>query len=366
MKKPIYILMALVLVVASCGSSAKTAASGSGSGSKSYVIGFYNLENLFDTYHDEGKNDYEYLPDGANQWTEAKYEKKQQNMARVIAEMKADNGIWHTVLGVSEIENRHVLEDLVAQPAIAEANYQIVHYDGPDNRGVDVALLYRPDQFKVITSESIPFNFAPSSIDFSSWTQEEMDAFRTRDILMVRGTIDGEMFAFFVCHLPSRVGGKGADLRPRGAEIAYKRAVELMQEFPGIKIVVMGDMNDNPSDPSMTDFMHGREDIADATGFEFFSPFLSMLKAGYSSLYYQGAGNIYDIILVNSALANAPRGTFQIQPIVNGKYYGRVFNKPFMTNQSGQYKGTPFRTFSNGAFVGGYSDHYPTYIVIKK
>ena len=366
MKKPIYILMALVLVVASCGSSAKTAASGSGSGSKSYVIGFYNLENLFDTYHDEGKNDYEYLPDGANQWTEAKYEKKQQNMARVIAEMKADNGIWHTVLGVSEIENRHVLEDLVAQPAIAEANYQIVHYDGPDNRGVDVALLYRPDQFKVITSESIPFNFAPSSIDFSSWTQEEMDAFRTRDILMVRGTIDGEMFAFFVCHLPSRVGGKGADLRPRGAEIAYKRAVELMQEFPGIKIVVMGDMNDNPSDPSMTDFMHGREDIADATGFEFFSPFLSMLKAGYSSLYYQGAGNIYDIILVNSALANAPQGTFQIQPIVNGKYYGRVFNKPFMTNQSGQYKGTPFRTFSNGAFVGGYSDHYPTYIVIKK
>jgi len=366
MKKPIYILMALVLVVASCGSSAKTAASGSGSSSKSYVIGFYNLENLFDTYHDEGKNDYEYLPDGANQWTEAKYEKKQQNMARVIAEMKADNGIWHTVLGVSEIENRHVLEDLVAQPAIAEANYQIVHYDGPDNRGVDVALLYRPDQFKVITSESIPFNFAPSSIDFSSWTQEEMDAFRTRDILMVRGTIDGEMFAFFVCHLPSRVGGKGADLRPRGAEIAYKRAVELMQEFPGIKIVVMGDMNDNPSDPSMTDFMHGREDIADATGFEFFSPFLSMLKAGYSSLYYQGAGNIYDIILVNSALANAPQGTFQIQPIVNGKYYGRVFNKPFMTNQSGQYKGTPFRTFSNGAFVGGYSDHYPTYIVIKK
>ena len=366
MKKPIYILMALVLVVASCGSSAKTAASGSGSGSKSYVIGFYNLENLFDTYHDEGKNDYEYLPDGANQWTEAKYEKKQQNMARVIAEMKADNGIWHTVLGVSEIENRHVLEDLVAQPAISEANYQIVHYDGPDNRGVDVALLYRPDQFKVITSESIPFNFAPSSIDFSSWTQEEMDAFRTRDILMVRGTIDGEMFAFFVCHLPSRVGGKGADLRPRGAEIAYKRAVELMQEFPGIKIVVMGDMNDNPSDPSMTDFMHGREDIADATGFEFFSPFLSMLKAGYSSLYYQGAGNIYDIILVNSALANAPRGTFQIQPIVNGKYYGRVFNKPFMTNQSGQYKGTPFRTFSNGAFVGGFSDHYPTYIVIQK
>ena len=364
MKRPFYLLMALVLVVAGCGSAAKT--TGSGNYTKSHVIGFYNLENLFDTYHDEGKNDYEYLPDGANQWTEAKYTKKLQNMARVIAEMKADNGTWHTVLGVSEIENRHVLEDLVAEPAIREANYQIVHYDGPDNRGVDVALLYRPELFKVITSESIPFTFAPSSIDFSAWTQEEMDAFKTRDILMVRGTIDGEMFAFFVCHLPSRVGGKGEDLRPRGAEIAYKRAAELMDEFPGIKIVVMGDMNDNPTDISMTGFMHGQENIADAKGKEFFSPFLSMLKAGYSSLYYQGAGNIYDIILVNSSLANAAPGSFQIQPIVNGKFYGRVFNKPFMTNQSGQYKGTPFRTFSNGAFVGGYSDHYPTYIVIKK
>ena len=116
-----------------------------GSYTKSYVIGFYNLENLFDTYHDEGKNDYEFLPDGANQWTEAKYQKKLANMAHVIAAMKEDNGRWHTVLGVSEIENRHVLEDLVAEPEIAEANYQIVHYDGPDQRGVDVALLYKPE-----------------------------------------------------------------------------------------------------------------------------------------------------------------------------------------------------------------------------
>lgn len=364
MKKPFYLLLSLVLVVAGCGSSAKVA--GQGGYTKSHVIGFYNLENLFDTYHDEGKNDYEYLPDGANQWTEAKYQKKLENMARVIAEMKADNGAWHTILGVSEIENRHVLEDLVSQPSIAEANYQIVHYDGPDRRGVDVALFFKPDQFKLLASESIPFTFAPSRIDFSAWTQEEMDVFRTRDVLMVRGTIDGEMFAFFVAHLPSRLGGKGADLRPRGAEIIYMRAMELQKEFPGIKIVVMGDMNDNPTDVSMTEYMNGKEDIDDVDEDDFFSPFLSMLKAGYSSLYYQGAGNIYDIILVNSAIAKARPGTFQIQPIVNGKYYGRVFSKPFMTNQSGQYKGTPFRTFSNGAFVGGFSDHYPTYIVIKK
>ena len=362
MKRFLYLFAALVLVWG-CGSAGKVSGGKTG---KSYVIGFYNLENLFDTYHDEGKNDYEYLPDGANEWTEAKYAKKLQNMASVIAAMKEDNGAWHAVLGVSEIENRHVLEDLVAEPAIAEANYQIVHYDGPDRRGVDAAFLYRPEVFKLITSESIPFTFKPSRIDWSAWSQEEMDDFRTRDVLMVRGTIDGEMFAFFVTHLPSRLGGKGADLRPRGAEIIYDRAMELEKEFPGIKIAVMGDMNDNPTDISMTEFMHGKETMEEMGEEDFFSPFLSMLKAGFSSLYYRGEGNIYDIILVNNALAKAPQGGFQIQPIVNGKFYGRVFSKPFMTNQSGQYAGTPFRTFSNGAFVGGYSDHYPTYIVIKK
>ncbi|MBP5382176.1 MAG: endonuclease/exonuclease/phosphatase family protein [Bacteroidales bacterium] len=363
MKRLLFALSACVLLLWSCAPARQTT---SLAGRQTHVIGFYNLENLFDTYHDEGKNDYEYLPDGANQWTEAKYAKKLYNMAHVIAAMKQDNGIWHAVLGVSEIENRHVLEDLVVEPEIAAANFQIVHYDGPDRRGVDVGLLYRPEIFKLIASESLPFTFTPSRIDWSQWTQEEMDAFKTRDVLMARGTIDGEMFAFFVAHLPSRLGGKGADLRPRGAEIIYQRAMELQKEFPGIKIVVMGDMNDNPTDVSMTEFLRGKEDKDTITDEDFFDPFLSMIKAGYASLYYQGGNNIFDIVMVNNALANATPGSFQIQPIVKQKFYGRVFTKPFMTNQSGQYKGTPFRTFSNGAFVGGYSDHYPTYIVIQK
>ena len=356
--------LSLLFMLLSCGSQAQVS-QGNKNG-KSYVIGFYNLENLFDTFHDEGKNDYQYLPDGDNNWTEAKYAKKLQNMAKVIAEMKKDNGAWHAVLGVSEVENRHVLEDLVMEPAIAEANYQIVHYDSPDRRGVDCAMFYRPEIFKLIATEAIPFTFTPSRIDWSEWTQEEMDNFKTRDVLLCRGTIDGEMFGIFVCHLPSRLGGKGADLRPRGAEIVYQRAMELQKEFPGIKIVVMGDMNDNPQDVSMTDYLMGKEFREGLSDEEFFDPFLSMIKDGYASLYYQGGNNIFDIIMCNNALANAKQGTFQIQPIVKQKYYGRIFNKPFMTNQSGQYKGTPFRTFSGGAFIGGFSDHYPTYIVIAK
>ena len=330
---------------------------------RSYVIGFYNLENLFDTYHDEGKNDYEYLPDGANQWTDVKYSKKLHNMATVIRAMADENKAFHSILGVSEIENRHVLEDLVSQPEIAGANFQIVHYDGPDRRGVDVALLYRPEHFQVIESQSIPFTLEGTSIDFGM-TDDEKDYFRTRDILMVRGLLDGEMFAFFVAHLPSRLGGKSRALRDRGGEIIYRRSMALMQEFPGIKIVAMGDMNDNPTDPSMTKYVNAKEKIGEVGPENFFSPFMSMYKAGYGSLAYRGVWSIFDIIIVNSNLCNAPKGTLEIKPIVNKKYYARIFRQPFMTNQEGQYKDTPKRTLADTG-VEGYSDHYPTYIVVS-
>lgn len=331
---------------------------------RNYVIGFYNLENLFDVYNDPAKNDEEFLPEGSNNWTEAKYQKKLHNMASVIAAMAKDNGRYHTILGISEIENRMVVEDLVADPQIADANYQIVHYDGPDRRGVDVALLYKPEQFTYLDSESIPFDFN-SDIKFSL-TKEEQDDFRTRDVLCVRGLIDGEMFAFYVLHTPSRSGGKGGDLRSRSCEIAYNHALGLMEKYPGIKIVAMGDMNDDPFDESLATYFHGRESLDEVGEKDFFNPYWSMLKAGYGSLCYQGVWSIYDQEIVNYNLAFAPDGGLKIRPFVKDKFYGRIFKKPFMTSKKGQYAGYPFRTFSNGAFIGGYSDHYPTYIVISK
>lgn len=359
MKRLYIIFIALVVVMAAAVSCKAQKAQ------KAHIIGFYNLENLFDTYHDEGKNDYEYLPDGANKWTEAKYNRKLQNMATVIRAMRDENKVYHTVLGVSEVENRHVLEDLVSQKEIADANFQIVHYDGPDRRGVDCALLYRPDQFKLIESKPIPFTFDDTDIKFEM-NRDEQRNFRTRDVLMVRGTIDGEMFAFFVAHLPSRLGNKGEDLRSRGAEIIQRNAQSLMDKYPGIKIVVMGDMNDDPTDASMTRYLRGKEKISEVGQYDFFSPFISMLKAGYGSLAYQGGWNIFDIIMVNKSLAAAPKGTFQIQPIVKKKYYGRIFHQPFMTEKEGKYKGQPLRTMSNGVFKDGFSDHYPTFILISK
>lgn len=333
---------------------------------QNYVIGFYNLENLFDIYDDPAKNDEQFLPEGSNKWTEAKYKHKQKNMAHVIAEMAKANGRWHTILGISEIENRLVIEDLLDQEELRPANYQIVHYDGPDRRGVDVALLYDPRNFKLLESRSIPFTFYDDGALKYTLDQKQKDYFRTRDILMVRGTIDGEMFAFFVTHLPSRVGGKGADLRSGGARIIYQHARALMRMHKGIKIVVMGDMNDDPTDDSMAKWLHGKEYMDEMAALDFFNPYTSMLKAGFGSLCYQGTWCIYDQELVNYDLAHAPEGTLKLQPIGRNGYYGYIFKRPFMTTQKGQYKGYPFRTFSGGAFIGGYSDHYPTFIVVGK
>ena len=352
-----FIVAALLLLMSLSASAQKT--------QQNYVIGFYNFENLFDIYDDPVKNDSEFLPEGKNKWTQAKYEKKLHNMAKVIRSMADNNKRWHTILGISEIENRLVIEDLVSQPEIADANYQIVHYDSPDRRGVDVALLYKPDQFTYLDSESIPFDFN-SDIDFSD---TDTSYFKTRDILMVHGLIAGEHFAFYVAHLPSRIGGKGGNLRGRGGEIIYNHAMMMEEKYPGIKIAAMGDMNDNPTDDSMAKYLHGQEHLENVTPTEFYSPYISMLKAGYGSLCYQGVWSIYDLELVNYNLAHAPDGGLKIQPVTknHGKeYYGVVFKRPWMTTQKGQYKGYPFRTFSNGAFVGGYSDHYPTYIVIGK
>lgn len=329
------------------------------------VIGFYNLENLFDTVDDPKIDDADFLPGGYYKWTEERYHEKLANMAEVIRAMKEANGKWHAILGVAEVENKGVLEDLVADPQIAEANYQIVHYDSPDGRGIDVGLLYDPSVFKLAESKKIPYTFKGTSIEVDL-SEQEQRSFRTRDALMARGTIGGEDFAFYVMHLPSRRGDKAADLRSLGAEIVYKHAARLQEQYPGIKIVVMGDMNDDPFDDSMVKYLHGQETIAEVNPDDYFNPYLSMIKNGFGTLCYRDVWSIFDQELVNYNLAAAPDGGYRILPSCQDKYYGNTFNAPFLIQQSGKYKNYPFRTFSGSEFIGGYSDHFPTFIVIGR
>ena len=331
-----------------------------------YVIGFYNVENLFDTEHDRGKNDLAFTPEGENAWTPDKYEKKLSNIASVIAAMAEKNGRWHTLLGLAEVENDRVLEDLVARPEIAEAGYEFVHVEGPDVRGIDCALLYRPEEFKVVDVRALPYDFNSASGIVFEKTPAEQAEFKTRDVLCVRGVLAGEVFAVYVCHWPSRNGGKGSDLRCRAAEIVREDIFTLEQRYEGINIVVMGDMNDNPEDVCMTDYLRGRETIGEMAEGELFSPFLRMHKDGFGTEEYHGEWNIFDCIFVNGALTDTDaQGSLHICKS-DETHYGYVFNPPFLVQQEGRYAGTPFRTFSGGQFINGYSDHYPTYITISK
>ena len=329
-----------------------------------YVIGFYNVENLFDTEHDADKNDLAFTPEGENSWTPDKYERKLSNIASVIRAMADANGRWHAVLGLAEIENARVLQDLVSREEIAGAGYRFVHFESPDPRGIDCALLYRPE-FSVLEARALPYDFdSPGGIAFEK-SPEEQAAFRTRDVLCVRGELDGELFAVYVAHYPSRIGGKGDDLRCRASEIIYEDVRRQEALYPGIKVVVMGDMNDNPGDESLAVWLHGRETIEEMQEGDLFSPFLRMHKDGFGTEEYRGEWNIFDCIFVNGALANPSDGSLRIRKS-DAVHYGHVFNPPFLVQQEGRYAGTPFRSFSGGQFIGGYSDHYPTYIIISK
>ena len=332
-----------------------------------FVVGFYNVENLFDTDHDEGKNDLAFTPEGENAWTPDKYAKKLSNIASVIQAMAAQNGRWHVLLGLAEVENDRVLADLVARDEIAEAGYRFVHEEGPDVRGIDCALLYRPADFELLEHHVLPYDFRTvSGIVFEKTPQEQAE-FKTRDVLCVRGRLAGEMTAVYVCHWPSRTGGKGSDLRCRAAEIVMADIAKMEKRFPGINVIVMGDMNDNPEDVCMAEYLRGRETIAEMGEGDLFSPFLRMHKDGFGTEEYHGEWNIFDCIFVNGALTDVDAaGSLHILPSDAAMHYGYVFNPPFLTQQEGRYAGTPLRTFSGGQFMDGYSDHYPTYIVISK
>ena len=354
--KKIFLILPALLLLAACRPHIPDDA---------YVIGFYNVENLFDTEHDRGRNDQAFLPDGENAWTPDKYEKKLSNIASVIRAMSVENGRWHTILGLAEVENDRVLDDLTARPELAEAGYRYVHEESPDVRGIDCALLYRPEQFQVLQTRTLPYDFDTRSGIVFEKTPEEQAEFRTRDVLCVRGKLEGEMYAVYVCHWPSRSGDKGSDMRCRAAEIVMDDILAMEKKYPGIRIVVMGDMNDNPEDDCLAVWLRGRETIAEMQEGDLFSPFLRMHKDGYGSEEYHGEWNIFDCILVNGALAAPADGGLHILKS-DPFHYGHIFNPPFLTQQEGRYAGTPFRTFSGGQFVNGYSDHYPTYIIIGK
>ncbi len=323
---------------------------------KPYKVVFYNIENFFDTINDPEVRDDEFTPEGPKHWNAAKYEKKLANIERVLFDIAAIDKNYPVVIGFSEVENRLVLEDIIATEKLAPANYRISHYDSPEARGVDVAFLYRPDVFKLEGSEAIRTQI-PS-----------LPNFRTRDISTMWGTIDEEPFFFMVAHWPSRLGGQAASEFKRIAvgEQMRRIADSVLQVNPRTKIVAMGDFNDDPMDPSIAEGLGAKAKIKELEVGDFYNPFYAMLRAGHGTLAYQDAWNLFDNIVVTENLAKGTDGGLKLQRAEGSKWDGNIFRRNYMLQQEGQYKGYPLRTYVGNSFQGGYSDHFPVFIYIGK
>lgn len=309
-----------------------------------YSVAFYNLENLFDTIHDNGKNDYEFLPDGSYKWTAKKYEAKLQNLSKVLSSLSRNlvpEG--PAVIGVAEVENCHVLTDLVSQSAIS--NYKFVHYEGLDKRGIDCALLYDPEQFTVTNSQLV-----------LSTPYQGDTVHLTRGFLIVDGLLAGERVCFIVNHWPSR--GAQSPVRVHAAKQVKALKDSLMRKDKKLKLIVMGDMNDDPMDESMQE-LGARKYVKQVKKGEFYNPWWETLEdKGVGTLLYRGKWNLFDQIVISKPLLKVKKGL---------RYdHNEVFIRDYLIQQDGKYKGSPLRTHGGRTWLNGYSDHLPTIIYLRK
>lgn len=303
------------------------------------AIGFYNIENLFDTDDDPNTIDEEFLPNGRNNWTTERYQQKLANMSKVLAAMSLD------IVGLCEVENRKVLEDLVQHPNLIQHRYQILHFDMRDARGVDVALLYKPSVFKPFDTKIIQIN-DPNEPNFL-----------TRDILWAKGLFLGDTLHFAVNHWPSRRGGK-EDKRLLAATVARAAVDSVLAINPKANIVFVGDFNDDPNNKSIKKIFLASDDKA--KNGTLLNTSEATFKKGYGTLAYNGVWNLFDQIIISSALAD-DEGIDYIPDSFT------IFAAKWMQETSGKYRGMPMRTFRGGNFnPEGYSDHFPVLIYIVK
>jgi endonuclease/exonuclease/phosphatase family metal-dependent hydrolase len=317
-----------------------------------YAVGFYNQENLFDTCHDKGKNDYEYLP--ARGWNGLKYSHKLRNMSKVLAEMGTDvlPNVGCAFIGVSEVENARVMSDLVAQPALAKRGMKYVHIEGPDRRGVDCALIYNPQLFQVTDSKLLPY------------VQElkKDSAFFTRGFLTVTGKLADDDVTVIVCHWPSRFSA--GFYRESAARQVKAIKDSILHAFPTRKVFIMGDLNDDPTNASMTQYLKCKPEVDEVGEGDMYNPWYNLLvKQGVGTLTYKGAWNLFDQIVMTPNLLNQ-KGKKDFSTL---KYWkNQIFRRDYMFQTEGKYKGSPKRTTAGGVWLNGYSDHLPTVVYLLK
>jgi len=316
------------------------------------TIAFYNVENLFDTINDPRKFDDDRTPRGKDHYTSKIYWDKINHMARVISEIglsKAKNS--PTLIGLSEVENRMVLQDLIDSKYLKNKEYGIIHYNSPDERGIDVALLYLKRYFKPLSQSkhTLYIYKANGRRDY------------TRDQLLVTGVLDGELINIIVNHWPSRSGGETRSLpfRVAAAKLNVKIIDSLQKINPKAKIITMGDFNDDPTSLSLKKVLKTSGNILKTKLTQMYNPMEPMFAKGLNTLVYRDNVNLFDQIIISHPLTKKDYNSY-------GLLKAGIYNPSYIINKKGKYKGYPFRSYANNIYTGGYSDHFPVYIYLIK
>lgn len=312
-----------------------------------YGVMFYNVENLFDTINDAGVADEDMLPKADRAWTEERYQRKLNGVARVIADLSNEGG-FPAIVALAEVENRRVLDDLISQKEIANAQYSVCHYDSPDERGIDVALLYRSDLFKFKGCKSVRANV------------ESAPNLQTRDYLLVWGEMGDSEVLFCVVHFPSRIGGvkQTEHLRMGCAKQVREIVDSAIIANPDRKVVILGDMNDNPNNRSIRKVLGAKR-----VGCRVESGRLYNLTASgrAGSSVYDGRWNRYDNIVVSSNLLLSGNGLHVVMPKRNVRVgYAQRFE--YLIDE----RKYPKPTYQGGEYRGGVSDHLPIYMILER
>lgn len=306
-----------------------------------FSIAFYNTENLFDYKNDAHTLDSDYTPSGRKKWGHYRYQHKVNKIAKVISKIGTEDCMFPpTLVGLAEVETKQVAIDVLNSETLRYLNYGCVHYESPDERGIDVALLYHKDFFELLSSEAIPIDvFEPNGVKDD-----------TRDILYVKGNLYNELTHVFVNHWPSR--RKGVDKthlkRISLAHILNKRIHEILAEDSNAKIIIMGDFNDDPTSDSIAKHLVSEQ---------IHNPMSKLLTPTQGTLRHNGVWHLFDQILHSNAFVQKEQNQF---------VKSEIFNKDFLTDWTGRNKGEPLRTYIGKFYRGGFSDHFPVYTVFKK
>jgi len=309
-----------------------------------FTIGFYNVENLFDIVNDPQTRDDDFTPSGKKSWSYERYQDKLQKISAVISQLGVEqSSLLPVLIGLVEVENETVLQDLIQHPNLQETPYAYVHYDSPDERGIDTALLYNKQLFELQDSKAYP-NYIENARGYRDYT---------RDVLWVAGKLKGDRIHLLVTHWPSRKNdGENTDQKRIDAAINLQEIIHTIYATePEAKIILLGDFNDNPTDKSVQDYL-----VTEA----FHNPMKQLHDPiSKGTTCFQGKWNLFDQIIVSKNFLKNDHSTLSFS-------HAEIFDKPWLKIQRGKLKGSPFRTYIHKWYQQGYSDHFPVYAMFIK